>query len=345
MFPSVADITTHYYTFVTSPRNVLSCHGFLFLDLASNRHTPRSEDLARITPLGRRRLSQEMRRLHCAALYEPPCLLVAPSPISGHLEASKLPPIGDVKLLRRDLLLNPSRCCFLCCSRLHSLSLSLSRARLLFAFCCALIPVPCCNATVASLTSNTLLTNWARIDPALKDRLQAQPTDHSNHISHQQYTDPSIASQQFAHSAPRSNGVSGQPGAQVLPAPAHGYTGNQIGEQDAHIHPELRSLRDSNPGQDPGHAAATNMMQAGVPPHSEGGGGVMAGPPHPSSSVSPSMESADMGDVVMADGRKAKRELSQSKRAAQNRAAQVSQVFSLSYQSTLSRNCDCTGDC
>jgi len=51
----------------------------------------------------------------------------------------------------------------------------------------------------------------------------------------------------------------------------------------------------------------------------------MGGPPHPSSSVSPSMESADMGDVVMADGRKAKRELSQSKRAAQNRAAQVSQ--------------------
>ncbi|OIW32412.1 hypothetical protein CONLIGDRAFT_268781 [Coniochaeta ligniaria NRRL 30616] len=63
------------------------------------------------------------------------------------------------------------------------------------------------------------------------------------------------------------------------------------------------------------------MMQAGVPPHSEGGG-VMGGPLHPSSSVSPSMESADMGDVVMADGRKAKRELSQSKRAAQNRAAQ-----------------------
>ncbi|KAB5576545.1 hypothetical protein GE09DRAFT_1216239 [Coniochaeta sp. 2T2.1] len=34
------------------------------------------------------------------------------------------------------------------------------------------------------------------------------------------------------------------------------------------------------------------------------------------------MESGDMGDIVMADGRKAKRELSQSKRAAQNRAAQ-----------------------
>jgi hypothetical protein len=50
----------------------------------------------------------------------------------------------------------------------------------------------------------------------------------------------------------------------------------------------------------------------------------MAGPPHPSSSISPHMEAADMGDVVMADGRKAKRELSQSKRAAQNRAAQVS---------------------
>lgn len=48
----------------------------------------------------------------------------------------------------------------------------------------------------------------------------------------------------------------------------------------------------------------------------------MAGAPHPSSSVSPHMDAMDMGDAVMADGRKAKRELSQSKRAAQNRAAQ-----------------------
>lgn len=45
----------------------------------------------------------------------------------------------------------------------------------------------------------------------------------------------------------------------------------------------------------------------------------MSGPPP---SVSQSMAATDSGDG--ADGRKAKRELSQSKRAAQNRAAQVS---------------------
>lgn len=161
----------------------------------------------------------------------------------------------------------------------------------------------------------------SRIDPALKDRL-SQPSESSTHISHQQYTDPSLAAQQFAHSAATSNGVSGRPGAQALAGPPHGYGGDQVGEQDAHIHPELRSLREANSTQGSGPAPTPNMMQAGVPPHSEGG--VMGGPAHPSSSVSPSMESADMGDVVMADGRKAKRELSQSKRAAQNRAAQVS---------------------
>jgi hypothetical protein len=172
----------------------------------------------------------------------------------------------------------------------------------------------------------TLLTFWGRIDPALKDRLPQPADHHSNHISQQQqqqYPDPGLAAQQFAQSATSatSNGVSGRTGAQVLPGPSHGYGGSQVGEQE-HIHPELRSLRESTTGQIAGPAPTPTMMQAGVPPHNEGG--VMGGPPHPSSSLSPSMESGDMGDVVMADGRKAKRELSQSKRAAQNRAAQVS---------------------
>lgn len=67
----------------------------------------------------------------------------------------------------------------------------------------------------------------------------------------------------------------------------------------------------------------------------------MGGQHHPSSSVSPSMESGDMGDIVMADGRKTKRELSQSKRAAQNRAAQVSQPFSFyTSRESIDRNCN-----
>lgn len=66
------------------------------------------------------------------------------------------------------------------------------------------------------------------------------------------------------------------------------------------------------------------MMSAGMPPQSEQPGPI-PGPSHMSGA--PNMGPADMGDVVMADGRRAKRELSQSKRAAQNRAAQVSRAL------------------
>lgn len=100
------------------------------------------------------------------------------------------------------------------------------------------------------------------------------------------------------------------------PAPAteplpHGYTepatppvSAPIIDPELSIHPTLRS---------PGYVPTANMMPSGVPAPPEHN--VIPGPANPGG-TSP----VDPG----ADGRKAKRELSQSKRAAQNRAAQVS---------------------
>lgn len=92
---------------------------------------------------------------------------------------------------------------------------------------------------------------------------------------------------------------------------AHGYSDAvtptataPIIDPELSIHPTLRS---------PGYVPTANMMPSGVPPPSEHPGAVPVGAnpsaPSPPEDLSP-------------DGRKAKRELSQSKRAAQNRAAQ-----------------------
>ncbi|KAL7921185.1 hypothetical protein ACQKWADRAFT_132758 [Trichoderma austrokoningii] len=83
-------------------------------------------------------------------------------------------------------------------------------------------------------------------------------------------------------------------------------------DAEAHIHPDLRASI--------GHAPAPNMMPMGPPPgHSPitAGPGPSAVPLAPAPPPQMAMDGADSND-----GRKAKRELSQSKRAAQNRAAQ-----------------------
>ncbi|KAI8723671.1 BZIP domain-containing protein [Fusarium sp. LHS14.1] len=82
------------------------------------------------------------------------------------------------------------------------------------------------------------------------------------------------------------------------------------GEAEAHIHPELRAR--------PNHAPTANMMPI-VPPsgHSPG---AAAGPS--AAPIAPAPPISGPLDEMQGDGRKAKRELSQSKRAAQNRAAQ-----------------------
>jgi hypothetical protein len=161
--------------------------------------------------------------------------------------------------------------------------------------------------------------------------VKTQPAEqNNNNISHPStYTDNQFPAQQFASSA--TNGVAasrtpvhGLPSAGLSSLP-HGYNGTGAVEQDAHIHPELRTLREANAGA--GQAPTPNMMQAGAPPPPPPEAlGQMGGPMHPSSSVSPNMDDTEMGDSSMNDPsrKQAKRELSQSKRAAQNRAAQVS---------------------
>ncbi|UKZ60101.1 uncharacterized protein TrAtP1_001387 [Trichoderma atroviride] len=83
-------------------------------------------------------------------------------------------------------------------------------------------------------------------------------------------------------------------------------------DAEAHIHPDLRASV--------GHAPAPNMMPMGPPP---GHSPVTAGPGPSAVPLAPAPpQQMAMDDANSNDGRKAKRELSQSKRAAQNRAAQ-----------------------
>ncbi|KAM0277927.1 hypothetical protein ACHAQH_005471 [Verticillium albo-atrum] len=93
-------------------------------------------------------------------------------------------------------------------------------------------------------------------------------------------------------------------------------------DPEAHIHPDLRARTNFAPN--------TNMMASSMPPPAVSPGAPSAGPsiapppmqqiqPHPAPDVGGDPMAIDDGS---ADGRKAKRELSQSKRAAQNRAAQ-----------------------
>ncbi|KAI2618856.1 hypothetical protein GGR54DRAFT_145850 [Hypoxylon sp. NC1633] len=97
----------------------------------------------------------------------------------------------------------------------------------------------------------------------------------------------------------------------IRPSPqTHGYDGLGI-ETQSHIHPQLRSPSSGVP--------ASDMMQRGISPPSDEGGPVSGSPV--AGMAAQGLLGHDPDDSVT-DGRKAKRELSQSKRAAQNRAAQ-----------------------
>ncbi|KAK3903908.1 putative transcription factor kapC [Staphylotrichum tortipilum] len=119
------------------------------------------------------------------------------------------------------------------------------------------------------------------------------------------------AAKQHSHSASEVSGVnrtSSGPPAHPLP---HGYSHAQIQSSEAHIHPELRSSHEP-PAAVPAYPPVPNMIPSG-PSHAV------------AMSVPPAVVPQPVGVVETgegADGRKAKRELSQSKRAAQNRAAQ-----------------------
>ncbi|OTA69429.1 hypothetical protein K449DRAFT_428878 [Hypoxylon sp. EC38] len=97
----------------------------------------------------------------------------------------------------------------------------------------------------------------------------------------------------------------------IRPSPqSHGYGGSSI-ETQSHIHPQLRTTTTGVP--------ASDMMQRGVSPPSDEAGPVSGSPV--AGMAAQGLLGHDPDDSVT-DGRKAKRELSQSKRAAQNRAAQ-----------------------
>ncbi|KAL7628902.1 hypothetical protein AAE478_000418 [Parahypoxylon ruwenzoriense] len=97
----------------------------------------------------------------------------------------------------------------------------------------------------------------------------------------------------------------------IQPSPqAHGHSGSGIGPQ-SHIHPQLRTASTG--------VSAPDIMQRGASPPSDEAGPVSGSPV--ATMAAQSLLGHDPDDSVT-DGRKAKRELSQSKRAAQNRAAQ-----------------------
>jgi hypothetical protein len=129
---------------------------------------------------------------------------------------------------------------------------------------------------------------------------------------HALYAPPNFAN--HLQSASDGSGIKSSPGPATL---SHGYSHAQLPQGEAHIHPELRSSHEPPPTT-PVYAPIPNMIPSGPGVSHPNQAVPMQGPP---SVVAPAGGSPE---AEGADGRKAKRELSQSKRAAQNRAAQVS---------------------
>ncbi|KAI9167049.1 putative transcription factor kapC [Paramyrothecium foliicola] len=176
----------------------------------------------------------------------------------------------------------------------------------------------------------------AESDPFPQTRRAMQPTTSTGASSQDQHLraqlellkdhDPEPSSASAASSSRESAGPPNHAPQQPPPPPAsNGYDPVSLASQDvvralaskhevdAHIHPDLRAR------PSPGHAPSTNMMPIAAP-SSHSPGSSVPGPSNPNIAPAPSVTSP-MEDVTN-DGRKAKRELSQSKRAAQNRAAQ-----------------------
>ncbi|KJZ79293.1 hypothetical protein HIM_01444 [Hirsutella minnesotensis 3608] len=126
-------------------------------------------------------------------------------------------------------------------------------------------------------------------------------------------------------STPGSNDSGAAPSLSPPSRPANGYDDLAAASRDvartvaakpeteAHIHPDLR-------GSAMQSAPTPNMMPAAPAPAVQSP--VSASAPSPTTAIAPAPAPAVTDQAGVADGRKAKRELSQSKRAAQNRAAQ-----------------------
>uniref|UniRef100_L2FT24 Putative transcription factor kapC n=1 Tax=Colletotrichum fructicola (strain Nara gc5) TaxID=1213859 RepID=L2FT24_COLFN len=146
-------------------------------------------------------------------------------------------------------------------------------------------------------------------------------SQHTTPISSDNATAPSRGARPQAAKPPTaspahgySNGTNSPP-SDVLPPIVNNSSSNNNADPEAHIHPDLRAARNV-------HAPDVNMMPAGPPPPQQAAPPVTAAgpstaPPPPTHPASTAMALDDGGA-----GSKAKRELSQSKRAAQNRAAQ-----------------------
>ena len=172
-------------------------------------------------------------------------------------------------------------------------------------------PSPPCRPSVSTQT--------LRIRPA-QLTLDAEDTDLRAKLAHQ-------ATTLLNQSDPVSTGEPRDP---QQPSPPHGYVQSSLNPQ-SQIHPHLRAA---------GSATATpEIMASNFRPTS----------PHSGALPSASSAMAVHGlldpdpDDSTADGRKAKRELSQSKRAAQNRAAQVSRFHCLELFLSSSSASSCIG--
>ncbi|KAL2262663.1 hypothetical protein VTK26DRAFT_533 [Humicola hyalothermophila] len=156
------------------------------------------------------------------------------------------------------------------------------------------------------MSTNASIEPSAREQPIVTAPGAPQP-------EHAAYTNSTFSSHpQPAAEGPASNRAPAGPAGQPLP---HGYGHQQISQTEAHIHPELRSPQEA-PTTAPAYVPIPNMLPPGM--QSLDQTVTMTGPPAP---VAAPMAAADAGENAT-DRRKAKRELSQSKRAAQNRAAQ-----------------------
>jgi hypothetical protein len=165
------------------------------------------------------------------------------------------------------------------------------------------------------------LPTWAdlklRIETVARDP-SGGPVAASGHAANQAaYTASGFAN----HSRSPSDGQGGGQGSPIAAAHTlpHGYNHAPPAQNEAHIHPELRSA-DAVPTSSayPAVPIPNMMPAASLSPSDQTA--VMAGP---TAAIGVAPGGVDHGEYS-AEGRKAKRELSQSKRAAQNRAAQVS---------------------
>ncbi|KAM7206871.1 putative transcription factor kapC [Naviculisporaceae sp. PSN 640] len=138
----------------------------------------------------------------------------------------------------------------------------------------------------------------------------------NNHVEqHPAFPNPAYPA--HSQSPPNGQGAERPSPVQAAHPLPHGYNHAQPTQNESHIHPELRSSHE--PAPTPGYAPVPSMMPAGLSPTSDQSGAMSAST---TTVVVPAMGGVDNSDGG-ADGRnKAKRELSQSKRAAQNRAAQ-----------------------